>query len=340
MRLNKHFILICIPFVLSFQTFIKSQDNSPSLKTFIINLKVSYPASLFTIVDNLSKWSEYCDENTFEYWSKNYMITKRQSSLLSKYTKIRKKYGWGKFESCFLANDSLDKAILCLSSKVKPIENNLIKRTLYAFRTDFNSLWDNNNYLFEQKRKIESRLKELNISELLTKIARLYNVKDPPDSFRVYLLFNPTPNNSDGGANSGIFIRNGYNISVDENIMIILHEITHIFSDSFDKLLYKIAEQQGIRDNHDKNILHESFDYTLFPAYYFNIILGKKYSLKNKASKMQGKDRNLYSIFNFADKIYPYIKKAIDNNKSMDSKFILKLVKLYKQDHTIKVFKN
>ena len=340
MKLNKHFILFCILLAIFFHTNIKAQDNSPNPKTFIINIKVNYPASLFTIVDNLSKWSEYCDESTYEYWSKYYSITKRQSSFLYKYSRIRKKYGWGELEPCFLENSSLDKALFCLSSKVEPIEMKLIKKTLYAFKTNFDSLWDKRNYLPEQKEKIESRLRELNVSELLTKIIRLYNVKGPPDSFKVCLLFNPTPNNSDGGANSGIFIRNGYNISVDENIMIMLHEITHFFSDSLNKLLFKIAEQQGIRDNHDKTILHESLDYTLFPAYYYKIFLGKKYSLKIEANKMKEKDRYLYSIFNFADKIYPYIKDAINNNKSLDSKLILKLVKLYKQNKTIKVINN
>lgn len=339
-KLNRHFILFCILIAIFYLNYIKPQNNSPKIKTFIISLKVNYPASLFTMVDNLSKWSEYCDENTFKYWSKNYTITKNQSSLLSKYSKIRQKYGWGKFEACFLENSDLDTAIFCLSSKVNSAEIKIIKKTLYAFKNNFDSLWDKNNYLPEQKEKIESRLRELNVSELLTKIIRLYNVKGPPESFKVCLLFNPTPNNSDGGANSGIFIRNGNNISVDENIMIMLHEITHFFSDSLNKLLFKIAEQQGIRDNHDKTILHESLDYTLFPAYYYKIFLGKKYSLKIEANKMKKKDRYLYSIFNFADKIYPYIKDAINNNKSLDLKLILKLVKLYKQNQTIKVINN
>ena len=341
MRFNKYFISSNILFAIFFQTFIKAQNNSTKLKTFTINLSINYPASLFTIVDDLSKWSEYCNENTFDYWTKNYPITKNQSSLLSKYYKIRKNYGWGKFESCFLDNSSLDKSISCLSSRVKPDEIKLINKTIYAFKTDFDSLWNHNNYLFDKEKEIESELMKLNVSELLTKIVKLYNVKDPPDSFKVYLLFNPTPDNSDGGANSGIFIRNGNNISIDNNIMIMLHEITHTLSDSLNKLLFKIAEQQGVQGNYDKTILHESIDYTLFPAYFFEIYLGRKYDLKDEANKMKGNNRYLYLIYNLANEIYPDVKKAINNNGSLDSKFILKLVKLYKQKQIEKeVIKN
>jgi hypothetical protein len=297
-----------------------------------IEIRINYSASLFKIVDDLSRWSPYCEEEIYEYWSKNFIITPSQSSMLLEYAKIRQNYDWGYFESCFLTNPNLDESIVCISNKIGRKNINLLKELIFSFKVDFDSLWNSDNYLVNRKKQIDVKLKEIDTDELLSTIFVLFNYQNPPRTIDFNLLFNPVANNSDGGANGGIYIRNGKNISIEDDLMVLFHEFTHTVSDSLNQLLFKIARQKGISDNFDLNILHEAIDYTLFPAYFYEKYLGKPFDLNDEVEKFKDKNKYLYLIYKTAGQIYPDVKQLIQKKESFNQNILLKLVEYYSED--------
>jgi hypothetical protein len=160
----------------------------------------------------------------------------------------------------------------------------------------------------------------------------LFNYQNPPRTIDFNLLFNPVANNSDGGANGGIYIRNGKNISIEDDLMVLFHEFTHTVSDSLNQLLFKIARQKGISDNFDLNILHEAIDYTLFPAYFYEKYLGKPFDLNDEVEKFKDKNKYLYLIYKTAGQIYPDVKQLIQKKESFNQNILLKLVEYYSED--------
>ncbi|NIU01258.1 MAG: hypothetical protein GWN01_10125 [Nitrosopumilaceae archaeon] len=285
--------------------------------------------SLFKVIDDLSKWSPYCEEKTYDFWSQKFPITSEQSSVLAKYAEIRKNYDWGDFEPCFLKSTILKQSISCLSQKLETHEIKTVKSALYTFKKDFDSLWDSDNYLQKRKKQIEEEMNKINVNELLSIIATLYSLDTVPSSIDIYLLFNPTPNNSDGGANGGVFIRNGKNVPIEDDLMVLFHEFTHTVSDSLNALLFKLAQQKGIPDNFDLHVLHEAIDYTLFPGYFYEEYLRKPFDLKEEAIKQKDKSEYLYLIYSLAGEVYPDVKKLIHDQENFDQQFISEMIEFY-----------
>ena len=318
-------LLLCALLIPSYS---KAQENEND--GCLINVKVNYPASLFMTVDNVSQWAEYYDGTILEFWKKHYSITQSQNLLLADYAVIRKKYKWGYIEGCFLNAGSLDEALTCTGAKLDNGELAIIKNTLNSFKDNFDILWNSGNYLFERKSKIESEINRLKLNNLPAIIARLYGYKNGNKNFVVNLLFNPISNNSDGGADGGIFIRNGKDIPVEEDLMVMLHEIAHTLSDSLKNMLFNIAGREGVDKSRDKNILQEAVDYTLFPAYFYEVYLNKPFNLKQKSDLMKGRNKYLYAVFGLAGDIYDDAVKIINIGGCFDREFILKEVIIYK----------
>ncbi|MFQ5688314.1 MAG: hypothetical protein ACE5GV_16825, partial [Candidatus Scalindua sp.] len=129
-----------------------------------------------------------------------------------------------------------------------------------------------------------------------------------------------------GGANGGVFIRNGKNIPIEYDLMVLFHEFTHTVSDSINALLFKLAKEKGITDNFD---LHEAIDYAIFPAYFYEEHLRKPFDLKEEAIKQKDKNEYLYLIYSLASEIYPDVKNLIHNQESFNQELISKMIELY-----------
>lgn len=294
-----------------------------------INLIINYPMSLFKVIDDLSKWSPYCEEKTYDFWSQRFSITSEQLAVLAEYAEVRKNYDWGNFEPCFLKSSTLEESLSCLSQKLEAHEIESVKSALFTFKKDFDSLWDSDNYLQKRKEQIEEEMNKINITELLSIVTTLYSLDTVPKSIDVYLVFNPTPDNSDGGANGGIFIRNGKNIPIEVDLMVLFHEFTHTVSDSLNALLFKLAKQKGITDNFELHILHEAIVYSLFPAYFYEEYLRKPFDLKEEAIKQKDKNEYLYLIYSLAGEVYPDVKNLIHSQENFHQEFISKMIELY-----------
>ena len=73
-------------------------------------------------------------------------------------------------------------------------------------------------------------MKQLDSAHIISTIVSLFGDDSTPKVIDVDMVFNPNPTSTDGGANGGIYVANGKEVPIDEDIMVIFHEFSHVAS--------------------------------------------------------------------------------------------------------------
>ncbi len=216
-----------------------------------------------------------------------------------------------------------------LNESISGLEINeveVVENVLRSFKIDFDSLWNSDHYLIDKKKKMQERMSQMNVDDLLSTIINLFNVDSPSQDFDIHLLYNPISHNSDGGANAGIFVRNGKGIPIEDDLMVMFHELTHTFGGSLTDLLFRVAKEKGIAQDFGFSVLNEAIHYTLFPGYFYEAHLGKPFDFDREAERLKDKNEYLHLTYSLAGHMYTNVKELIYNGESFDQEFIFKMV--------------
>jgi len=192
---------------------------------------VRYPASFFTVVDNLSLWSIYSHEQYRRHWVEKYGLTDVQKLLLDRYSSIREKYPWHKMEPFFMNADTMEDALIMASSSMKTEEIRMLREIFDAFRETFDEEWRRHDYLLRRKRTFEWIFQRYDIEQAFDEVKSFYAWKEIPPDIDVHLLYNPSINWGGGGSHAGVQLevrQDECEETINKDFAVLLHEAFHI----------------------------------------------------------------------------------------------------------------
>lgn len=201
---------------------------------------VRYPASFFTVVDNLSLWSLYCHEQYRRHWIEKYGLTDGQKSLLIRYSKIRKNYPWRKMEPIFMYADTMKDAWDKAKSVLDNGEVRTLKKVFRTFRETFDKEWKQHGYLLHRRKAFEEIFQQCNIEQAIDEVKHFYDWKEVPPEIDVRLLYNPSLHWGGGGGHAGVQLE----VRQDERRETIIKDFAVLLHEAFHVLEFR----NGIRD--------------------------------------------------------------------------------------------
>lgn len=229
---------------------------TPSLT---LNFRVTYPANLFYVIDQVSQWDYHTHVYYRSFWDEEFGFSSKDNAIVQDYKEVRQKYTWGKLEPIFFSVETLDEAWREMDKAMSKDERETIKETLLHFQPKFSKLWDDSGYLVEKgKQVVENITPEMR--QMFDQVAGFYS--SPAMEIDVMLILNPAVGIG-GGYNGGrIAFEIGREVPMDRLIPVLFHEVFHAFQETHEEAIEKLAAEENV----DYFILHESPIYSLSPG--------------------------------------------------------------------------
>ncbi len=206
---------------------------------------IQYPASFFTVVDNLSLWSPYSHRQYYAHWVENYGLTDRQKSLLIQYSKIREKYPWNKMEPMFMYADTMEDAWKNARSTMKNEEVEKLKEVFNAFKETFDMEWQHHGYLLRRKDDFDEIFQRCNIEQAFDEVKRFYDWEKTESEIDIHLLYNPSLRWGGGGSHAGVQLE----VRPGEQKGLILQEFSVLLHEAFHIIESRNGTRQRLRES-------------------------------------------------------------------------------------------
>jgi hypothetical protein len=283
-----------------------------------LDLFVSRTATLFHVVDQISRWSQFSHAYYLAYFRRpDARLDATDSSVLKEHAALHKKYGWGgALERTFYTELPLDSALARAVGRglITHDEAQLERRVMLRFEARVDRL------MAEQRETLRQFAGQLlgegdRVAAYVTPLARFVGV----DSFTVpfYLIANPDSMWSGGGFNGG-FLTLEITSRVDPHpSQSLVHELTHAFLSNKQSALARAShDTPGL----DEETLGEALAYAMSPGLHHP---GNGDPLSNAAARswVAGWRSDSYSRFNLYGYVArPFLRDALaDTTQTLDT---------------------
>lgn len=229
-----------------------------------VTLRVSEAeaAQVFHVVDQLSRWSEFCHLQYSRWAEANLRLTAEDRALLGQHAELRKARGWGHgFEQAFYVDATIAKATADASKAglLSPAEVTAEKKILSHFALRLRPLLDAGR---EENLRFRTRLVQQR-EALAGTMSRLVKFSEHPGAvvIPVFLIPNPEPGNSGGGFNGGRLVLETQ--ATPDPMPTLLHEVFHaVLAARSADLASAAAQVSGL----DQQTLNEGIAYAFSPG--------------------------------------------------------------------------
>ncbi len=199
-----------------------------------LDIRINYNVNFFHFVDYLSQWSKYTGDDVREFYGKYFKLTAKDKKMLTKYSKVRRKLGWG--EEINLFNWSYNDFEI---NKNTPSEYIELKTVINYFSTRKSKNYSLTKILETKYSKLLSLKQQIikyssEVEKTFSEIRPYLSIwTQNPDysKYPVYICFSYSDSSSHGGANgNGVyseFVVNNKKDGIKTGFSLITHELTH-----------------------------------------------------------------------------------------------------------------
>lgn len=219
-------------------------------------------AQVFHVVDQLSRWSEFCHAQYSRWAEANLALTAEDRALLEQHASLRKARGWGRgFEQAFYVDATIGKATEDASAAklLSAAELAAEKKILTHFAPKLRPLLEAGR---EENLRFRTRLVQQQeaLAQSMSKLAK-FAERSGAVVIPVFLIPNPEPGNSGGGFNGGRLVLETQ--ATPDPMPTLLHEVFHaVLEGRSAELANAAAQVNGL----DPQTLNEAIAYAFYPG--------------------------------------------------------------------------
>ncbi len=227
-----------------------------------LHVSESESAQVFHVVDQLSRWSEFCHAQYSRWADANLRLTSEDRALLEQHAALRKSRGWGQgFEQAFYVDATIAKAATDAAERKSLTAPELAaeKKILAHFAPKLRPLLEAGR---EENLRFRTRLVEQQevLAQTMSKLAK-FAERSGAVVIPVFLIPNPEPGNSGGGFNGGRLVLEIQ--AAPDPMPTLLHEVFHAVLEGRSADLANAAKQvSGL----DQQTLNEAIAYAFYPG--------------------------------------------------------------------------
>lgn len=292
-----------------------------------LEIHLSRPAQTFHIVDQISKWSEFCHP---QYQRLFRDLSAEDQALLDRHAEVRRRLHYGALDQTLYGDlpwaEALERAVKenKLSAADAAVERALLDRfgpRIAAF------LADSEGRMKKAVGDIEARRAELAL--VAVKAARFGG--SGPAKVEAYLV----PSNGSGSGGGGV---NGGRLVVElvegqDPFDVLLHESWHALVHVDDR---DLTEAQRRAPGLDRTTLEEGLAYALMPGLYFDAGVGSLAAgVRKDLAEHKSLDDALPRFRRFGLAIQPLLEEALDDPEARLSAFVPRMVDLYRAEESL-----
>ena len=256
---------------------------------FIFHIR--YPASFFTVIDNLSRWRTRSHMQYYKYWLRTYGLTKKQRSLLDKYAVIRRKYP-SQMEPIFMYADTLKDAWRKAGCLMKADEVGCLNEVFRAFKDTFDQEWQEGQYLYRAKERFTKMMERLRVDQMFEEVSHFFDIAPSDQKIDVHLLYNPSKQYGGGECRAGIQIQ----VRPVENETATIMDLAVIFHEAFHMVEPRERRREALRKlnltDDDATVVREAVIGSLMPKG----VMAKKYLQIGGEESMKGTIQHLQTL--------------------------------------------
>jgi len=317
---------------------------------------ISKSANKFFFISNLTEWHFSCRKMYNPIWLKHTggNLSLQEKKYLKIFKNILIKYGFKKYLGEYFINQlHPNKQWALLKNNITKKEYTDIKKIFNIFNKRFEKLWFNNyKILINNKKILNKEFKKTRINKIIKNLEKIFDIKiNKQQTLEVFLLGQLDQNSNAGGANlkrNAVTIECAKMISetsyTERIIRTSLHELAHICFNTNPELKKSIISLLNSEKINNKKICKENIGLVslteeliiclLLPngylaEKYFHFDVKKHFSNHLNNKKIFRKNKNDLGNKS-AYYLYSIIKNYINNKKSIDNKFIKKVLEIIK----------
>ncbi len=318
----------------------------------IFSVHTTKTANKFHFISNLTRWHFSAREKDNKRWLKETgRLTQKEKNALRVFTKILKKYNFGKnFIGKPFTKGSEKEIWINVKKFVNKKEFEQIQEVFSVFDKRFEKIWKKDKKKLQdwQGRLEKSLNKNKKIKEIFKKSKIFFRVKNLPKNIEIYLLIG----NGGGGANIG---QNAITLDVANRpasflkhiLGIVLHEVLHLISNSsnyYSRLMEGTVKRLRVSKKHPfmtskmgkRTIINEAIISVLCPEGYVFIKYFLNLSDKKANEYLETRihdARNKFSKWRsfFAKEYYSMVKYYFENKKPIDKPFFKNSIQIFKK---------
>ena len=315
-------------------------------------IQITKTSNKFHFISNLTGWHFSCRENDNERWLKETgKLTQKEKDALKLFTKILKKYDFGKN---FIGRPFIRSTEKEIWKNIKKFVNKKeflqIQEIFYVFDKRFEKIWKKEkNRLMFWKTKLQKYLnKYKGTKEIFRKSKIFFRTKNIPGIMKIYLLIG----SGGGGANIGkgaitLDFSNRPISHLKYALGVVIHETLHLIANSsqyYLKNLKKTSDNLSVPHKNSlisgkrrkRSIINEAIvgaicpEGYVFTKYFLNLSDKKAneyfkkriHNAKNKFSE--------WRVFS-AKELYSITKDYFENKKPIDKEFFNATTQVFKK---------